>query len=49
MSRDALTRKWETVAQFNGVATGFDSEGTFAHFGRRLVWTRPRLNAYARP
>ena len=37
MSDDAATRKLETAAQFNSVATGFDSEGTFAYFGRRLV------------
>ena len=35
MSDDALTRKLETAAKFNGVAGGFDSEGTFAHFGQR--------------
>src|SRR4051794_41978436 len=37
MSDDASTRKSETVAQFNGVAAGFDSGGAFAHFGQRLV------------
>lgn len=37
MSDDAGARKSATVAQFNRVATDFDSEGTFAHYGRRLV------------
>jgi ubiquinone/menaquinone biosynthesis C-methylase UbiE len=37
MSDAALTGKFETAAQFKGVAGGFDSEGTFAHFGQRLV------------
>src|SRR5689334_2194629 len=37
MSDDALTRKAQTVALFSSLATGFDSGGVFAHFGRRLV------------
>src|SRR5688572_25387548 len=37
MGDDALARKTETAAQFNRMATDFDAEGAFAHFGQRLV------------
>lgn len=37
MGDDALTRKAETAARFNRMATDFDPQGAFAHFGQRLV------------
>ena len=37
MGDDALTRKTETAARFNRMATDFDPQGVFAHFGQRLV------------
>ena len=37
MSDDAVTRKTETAARFNRMATDFDPQGAFAHFGQRLV------------
>src|SRR5688572_5934529 len=37
MSDDALTRKSETAARFNRMASDFDPQGAFAHFGQRLV------------
>jgi SAM-dependent methyltransferase len=37
MSDDAAARKAETMALFNSRAGDFDPQGTFAHFGQRLV------------
>src|SRR5688572_1381792 len=37
MSDDAEARKAETMARFNSRAADFDPQGTFAHFGQRLV------------
>ncbi|HZO29796.1 MAG TPA: hypothetical protein VFH48_27790 [Chloroflexota bacterium] len=37
MGDDALTRKTETAGRFNRMATDFDQQGAFAHFGQRLV------------
>jgi SAM-dependent methyltransferase len=37
MGDDALTRKADTAARFNRLATDFDPQGAFAHFGQRLV------------
>jgi SAM-dependent methyltransferase len=37
MRDDALTRKAEAAARFNRMATDFDPQGGFAHFGQRLV------------